>query len=122
MAAKRLRMRQLREILRLKIELGLSHRAIARSCSIGVGTVTEYLQRARKAELVWPLPDDLDDAALEARLFASCRVATGRALPDFSRYHDAVALEFSRPFNFSRHTRGKTGEDLRSARLDQTEN
>ena len=88
MAAKRLRMRQLREVLRLKIALGLSHRAIARACSVGVGTVTEYLQRAQKAGLAWPLPDDLDDAALEARLFAtSGRTATVRALPDFAWVH-----------------------------------
>ena len=45
MSAKRLRMRQLREILRLKFEVGLSHRAIVRDCGVGLGTVTDYLQR-----------------------------------------------------------------------------
>ena len=43
MATKRLRMRQLRAILRLKFESGLSHRAIARACSVGVGTVRSTL-------------------------------------------------------------------------------
>lgn len=63
-------MRRLRELLRLKYEAGLSHRAIAQACAVGLGTVTGYLQRATAAGLSWPLPDDLDDAALEARLFA----------------------------------------------------
>src|SRR5437899_1345832 len=70
MAATRLPMRRLRELLRLKYEAGLSHRAIARACAMGLGTVTAYLQRARAAGLQWPLSDDLDDAALDARLFA----------------------------------------------------
>jgi len=69
MAATRLLMRRLRELLRLKYEAGLSHRAIAQACAVGVGTVSEYLARARAAGVAWPLPDDLDDAALEARLF-----------------------------------------------------
>ena len=70
MAATRLLMRRLRELLRLKYDAGLSHRAIARACALGLGTVTTYLQRATAAGLTWPLPDDLDDVALEARLFA----------------------------------------------------
>lgn len=69
MAAQRLRMKQLRNILRLRHELGLTHRKIARSTGLGLGTVSEYLNRAQVAGLSWPLPDDLDDAALEARLY-----------------------------------------------------
>jgi transposase len=69
MAAPRLLMRKLRELLRLKYEAGLSHRAIARACTLGLGTVTAYLQRATAAGLSWPLPADLDDGTLEARLF-----------------------------------------------------
>ena len=38
---------------------------------MGLGTVTTYLQRAAAAGLSWPLPEDLDDGALEARLFAA---------------------------------------------------
>ena len=68
-------MRRLRDLLRLKYHAGLSHRAIARACAMGLGTVTAYLQRAAAAGLAWPLPDDLDDGALEARLF--CRHQPG---------------------------------------------
>ena len=45
MPARRLLVRKIREVLRLKHEHGLSHRAIARACAVGVGTVTLYLQR-----------------------------------------------------------------------------
>ena len=47
----------------------------------GSGTVTTYLQRATAAGLTWPLPDDLDDAALEARLFRRAAVAAARDRP-----------------------------------------
>jgi hypothetical protein len=95
MAATRLLMRKLRDLLRLKYETGLSHRAIARACSIGVSTVSVHLQRAVAAGLRWPLPADLDDAALEARLFASPGVVPvgPRPLPDWR----AVHLEFETP-------------------------
>ena len=89
MAATRLLMRRLRELLRLKYDAGLSHRAIARACAVGLGTVTSYLQRAAALGLPWPLPDDLDDAALEARLFARPAVppASDRVIPDWSELH-----------------------------------
>ena len=37
MAATRLLMRRLRELLRLKHDAGLSHRAIAQACAVGPG-------------------------------------------------------------------------------------
>ena len=49
MPARRLLMRKIREVLRLKHERGLSHRAIAQACAIGVGTVTLYLKRTAQA-------------------------------------------------------------------------
>ena len=69
MGAKRLRMRKLRDILRLKFENRLSHRAIARACSVSVGTVSEYVGRARRAGITGPLPEELSDTILEAKLF-----------------------------------------------------
>src|SRR5712691_1989557 len=89
MAATRLLMRRLRELLRLKYDAGLSDRAIAQACAVGLGTVTGYLQRATAAGVSWPLPDDLDDAALEARLFARPAVpsARDRVIPDWSQLH-----------------------------------
>ena len=44
MLAPRLPMRKIREVLRLKHEQDLTHRAVAHACSIGVGAVTLYLR------------------------------------------------------------------------------
>jgi transposase len=81
-------MRQIRQVLRLRLEHGLSTRAIARACSVGLGTVTEYLTRARRAGLSWPLPERLDDGALEALLYPpSAEAVHPQPLPDFVMIH-----------------------------------
>jgi hypothetical protein len=46
--------RKTKKVLRLRFEVGLGLRQIARSCSIGLGTVHEYLQRAEAAGVTWP--------------------------------------------------------------------
>ena len=61
MAQERLSMRKTREILRLKGECKLPHRAVARSCQVGTGTIADCLQRASRAGLSWPLPEGLGD-------------------------------------------------------------
>jgi hypothetical protein len=48
-------MRRIREILRLKFELGLHNGQIARSCNLPHSTVANYLRRAEAAGLAWPL-------------------------------------------------------------------
>ena len=62
-------MRKIKEVLRLRHELGLHQEQIARSCSIGQSTVHRYLERAAAAKLVWPLPEDWDDGKIEQLLF-----------------------------------------------------
>lgn len=92
MPTERLTMRRVREILRLKFGMGLSVRQIARSCSMSNGGVCSYLQRARVAHLSWPLPDELDDAALEALLFPSVANLPVRGVPppDFQRIYQEL--------------------------------
>ena len=91
MAPKRLRMKQLRDILRLKHENDLPQREIARACGVGLGTVSEYLNRAQRAGLSWPLPEDLDDTALEAMLLSQFAGAeTPRTPPDFPWIHQEL--------------------------------
>ena len=90
MGAKRLPMRKLREILRLKYARRMGHRAIAQACGVGVGTVSEYVSRARDADLSWPLPPDLDDGTLEARLFATPAPKRERIPPDVARIHQEL--------------------------------
>jgi len=82
-------MRKIREVLRLKLDCGLSKRAIARSCNIAHSTVREYLGRAETAGLSWPLPDDLDDEALSKLLFPTPAQTSSRIIPcpDWSVIH-----------------------------------
>ena len=89
MAAERVSMRKIKEVLRLKWEQGLTNRTIARSVSIARSTVGEYLRRATDAGLGWPLPAELDEAELEPRLFPAGPVvpAGSRVLPDWTEIH-----------------------------------
>jgi transposase len=82
-------MRKIKEVLRLKFELRLKNREIARSCCIPHSTVANYLSRVGAAGLAWPLPPDLDDAALEQRLFADRLPVVRREIPppDFASVH-----------------------------------
>jgi len=81
-------MRKIREILRLKYECGRSHREIGQSCGIGGSTVSDYLQRAGRAALSWPLPEGLTDAALEELLYPPPIARNSvRLIPDFSEIH-----------------------------------
>lgn len=85
---RRLPMRKIAQALRLKAS-GLSTRKIASSLGLGQSTVSEYLKRAERAGLSWPLPDGLSDAELEGRLFqpAGSAIQCGLALPDWSHVH-----------------------------------
>lgn len=79
-------MRKIGEVLRLKWECGLSNRAIARSCRISQSTVSEYLTRAERAGLSWPLPATLTEEELYRRLFPEqhpAEVPAGKPLPDW---------------------------------------
>jgi hypothetical protein len=69
-------MRKLKEVLRLRFELHLDQRQIARSCSISVSTVHEYLKRAETAGVNWPVPADWNDARLQAALFPPAAAPT----------------------------------------------
>ena len=85
MAAKRLKMNRLKEILRLSLERGLSQRKVARALRVGNGTVSEYLGRARAAGVGWPLPAELEDEErLEAAVLGAAKAGlrVGGGLPD----------------------------------------
>jgi hypothetical protein len=82
-------MRKLREVLRLRYELKLGYQQIGRSCSIGVSTVHKYLKRAEATGVTWPLPEEWDEARLEAVLFprpepAAAEGVSARTLPDLA--------------------------------------
>jgi len=82
-------MRGAREIIRLKSS-GVSTHEIARRLGLARSTVRETLRRAETAGLVWPLPEDMNDAALEAALYASRRSKRGHRRieePDWAGVH-----------------------------------
>ena len=88
MSQKRLFMRKIRELMRLKHELGRSHREIAASLGVANSTVSDYVRRAVAAGLSWPLPEGLDDAALEAALFPALPPSrVPRPEPDWQYVH-----------------------------------
>lgn len=62
-------MRRIKEVLRLKFEFLHSNANIAHAIGIGETTVEEYLVRARRANISWPLPPDMDDFGLETALY-----------------------------------------------------
>jgi transposase len=82
-------MRKIREVLRLRLCHGLSQRAIGQSLRLSQGAVSEYLKRAQRAGLAWPLPDGIDDARLEALLFPPPPDVPPdrRPVPDWSAVH-----------------------------------
>ena len=86
MATARLPIRKIHTILRLHFEAGLSQRQIASSQDIGYGTVSNYLSRARKAGLSWPLPEGMGERELGSALFPT-RKAGGKT--------DFAALDFA---------------------------
>ena len=84
-------MRQVREVLRLYYAAGMSLRAIARSLKVppavpakaGMG---KCIRRAEAPGASWPLPDSVDDAGLERRLFPAPS-ARPRPMPRWSEVH-----------------------------------
>src|ERR1700747_301355 len=83
-------MRKIKEVLRLRFELGLGQRAIARACSISQSTVHDYLNRAATAGMVWPLGEEWDEQRVEQALFGGPQVIKrlpGQVLPDFPALH-----------------------------------
>src|SRR6266542_4732199 len=87
-------MRKTKEVLRLRFELGLGQRQIARSCGMGLGTVHEYLERAAAAGIGWPLPEGLGNEELESKLFGTQPVRATtvpqRPQPDWKAIHEQL--------------------------------
>ncbi len=78
-------MRRIREVLRLKFELGLSDAEVARGAGVARSTVQDHLRRIAASGMK---PDELqalNDAALDERLFGPReRRDTSRPLPDWA--------------------------------------
>jgi transposase len=89
MPAERIAMRHVREVLRLKTA-GVSGNEIARRLNVASSTVRLTLQRLTAAGLVWPLPAEMTDTALEAQLFTAAGKKQGHRRctePDWAAVH-----------------------------------
>lgn len=88
MPRKRLPLRKIEEILRLRAE-GVKPPHIAASIGAGKSTVYEYLGRADAAGITWPLPEGMDEAAVEAKLFPQpcAELVASRPVPDWMQIH-----------------------------------
>lgn len=77
-------MRKIREMLRLKFEVGLSARQIAVSLQVGRATIGDYLNRFAASGLIWPCTST--DAELQRRLFPPPPAVPSeqRPLPDWA--------------------------------------
>ena len=92
MPTQRVTMRKLRETLRLRLQAGLSIRAISRSTKLSVGGVQKLLSRAETLGLTWPLPADLDDTRLAALFYpgADTGSAARCEVPDWAAVHEEL--------------------------------
>jgi transposase len=89
-------MRRIRQVLHLHFGARASARVIAGTVGVGRSTVQDYLARAAAAGLVWPLPPELTDEALEQLLFPAPSNRPGarrHVKPDWS----ALVRETKRP-------------------------
>jgi hypothetical protein len=105
MPAERLSMRKIREVLRLRYACGASERVIARSVGIDRTAIGEYIRRAAVIGITWPVPEELDDATLERKLFAPAGYNPPRSkpLPEWGHVHAEL------------RARGPGGASLRTA-------
>jgi len=90
MAQSRLLMRQIRELLRLHFEEGLSQRLIARAQGVMRCTVERVLKRFASSGLGWPPDPALTDEELERRLYrrsanGGTAKASASARPDYAK-------------------------------------
>lgn len=104
-------MRNIKEILRQKWDLGRSHREIAVSVGVSVGAVAGTLKRASECGLDGASIGGFNDEELEAKLYPSKHEVRPRPLPDFAYLHaerrkPGVTLELLHHEYLERHPDG----------------
>ena len=83
-------MRKIRDVLRLKLEVRLSHEQTAAALQISKGVVTKYLTLATAAGLDWNHVQLLDDTALHNRMLGTPQRASGFVQPDYGCIHQEL--------------------------------
>jgi len=91
MAAKGVSMQKIKEILRLHFDAKLSQHQIAASLQISSGVVNKYLSLAKAAQVIWPLPTDVNEVKLRAMLKPhQPSVMPNRHEPDYKSIHQEL--------------------------------
>lgn len=91
MPTPRVAMRNIKEILRLKLDCGLSHERIGRALGLSKGVVTKYVVRAQIAGLDWAAVATLEETQIAARLCPVPAVVRGeRASIDLAWVHSEL--------------------------------
>ena len=85
-------MRKVLEALRLLFDHDRSQREIATSLGLSQSTLHTYIRRFQASGLAWPLPAELDEAALEARLFTrgAFPPPLARPVPEWATVHQEL--------------------------------
>ena len=110
MATERLLMRKAREILRMKLALGRTHREVARALDVSPGAVAGVLERA--AGLDWVAVEALSEDELEERLYGGAKArTTSKPMPNPAWVHTerkkaGVTLELLHQEYLERHPGG----------------
>jgi transposase len=90
MPASRIAMRKIKEVLRLKLLCGLSHREIERALGVSLGAISHYARLAEEARLGWAEVEPMDEASIEARLMPRAAPVGRRVLPEFAVIHQEL--------------------------------
>lgn len=92
MAAERIAMHRIRELLRLKYECALSLERIGRALRVSKGVVAKYVKAAEVAGLDWGRIKDLDEEGLERLLNRRQGRGAGRGqvVPEFAHVHQEL--------------------------------
>lgn len=84
-------MRQIRQVLRLHLEAGLTYAQVGRALDMPKSTVGKFALLARAAGVDWPTAQNLDDDELQARLFRPAVPRAARHLePDYALIHQEL--------------------------------
>ena len=89
---------KIEDILRHRHDLALPRALMAAAAEVSRATVSRVLARAEAARIAWPLPPELDDEALRARLYPAPGQVGDRVRPDL----DAVMEELTAPSKLRR--------------------
>jgi transposase len=95
MPTKRLSMRKLREILRLRLDKGLSMRQIQSSLRISLGAVQKIISKADELKLDWAAIELLDEQQLAQRFYPESdnRVSNEFVQPVWPEVHQELKLK-----------------------------